>query len=78
MKIIRKDETGICRFDELEPGDVFIEDCDGSAFIQMKIFDVNDSGEICNAISLSTGTVYGIDSDKLVKQVNAKLIITNV
>lgn len=78
MKIVRKDETGMCRFDELKVGDVFIEDCDGSAFIQMKIMNVNDGGDICNAVSLSTGVLYAIDSDELVKQVNAELIITNV
>lgn len=78
MKIVRKDESGMCRFDELKAGDVFIEDCDGAAFIQMKTEEIDDHGDIYNAVSLSTGEMYGIDAHELVKRVNAELILTNV
>ena len=76
MKVVRKDKSQMCEFDELRLGEVFIEDVDGSEYIQMKINTI-EADEDYNAVSLVTGESYHIDPSVKVMRVQAELIISN-
>ena len=76
MKIVRKDQSQMCRFDELSVGEVFIEDVDGSEYIQIKM-SVIEADEDYNAVSLVTGEPYHLGPDVKVMRVQAELIISN-
>lgn len=76
MKVVRKDKSQMCEFGELRLGEVFIEDVDGSEYIQMKINTI-EADEDYNAVSLVTGESYHIDPNAKVMRVTAELIISN-
>ena len=80
MKIIRKDKGHYCRFEELEVGEVFIEDVeDGSECIQMKTEEVGEGyGDCNNVVSLNTGCMYWLNGNTIVRRVHAELIIRNI
>lgn len=75
MKIIREDQKRLVEFQTLQIGDVFIEDVDGSQFIQMKMTEMGDAVDGVNAVSLVTGETYWIDPDCRVLLVEATLTI---
>lgn len=75
MKIIREDQKRLVEFQTLQIGDVFIEDVDGSQFIQMKMTELGDPVEGANAVSLVTGEAYWIEPDCRVLLVKATLTI---
>lgn len=76
MKIVRKDQSQMCEFGELRVGEVFIEDVDGSEYIQMKMSEI-EADENYNAVSLVTGEPYHIAPNTKVMRVQAELIIRN-
>lgn len=76
MKIVRKDKSQMCEFGELRVGEVFIEDVDGSEYIQIKM-SLIEADEDYNAVSLVTGESYHINPDVKVLRVQAELIISN-
>jgi hypothetical protein len=76
MKVVRKDKSQMCEFGELHVGEVFIEEVDGSEYIQIKMSTI-ESDEDYNAVSLVTGEPYNIAPDVKVMRVKAELIISN-
>lgn len=76
MKVVRKDKSQMCQFNDLRVGEVFIEDVDGSEYIQMKMTTI-EADENYNAVSLVTGEPYHIDPSVKVMRVQAELIISN-
>lgn len=63
-------------FDELAPGDVFIEQVEGIDYIQMKINPIQEEdGTIHNAVGLAFGDVYYVRPTKEVQKVTAELTI---
>lgn len=77
MKIIRNDQKALRPFGELKIGDVFIEECDGKEYIQMKIDECEYGGDDCNAVSLVTGEIYAVASLDMVRPVSAELVIND-
>lgn len=78
MKITRNDQRVYKEFAKLAEGEVFIEDVDGTEYVQMKLHPYDFDGETFNAVSLVTGEIYAIDPYTRVKVVNAELIISNI
>ena len=76
MKIVDMRKKQMARFDSLDIGVVFIENCDGEEYVQMKIRQIKDVDEDdFNAVSLSTGEPYYIEPDTIVEMVNTELRI---
>ena len=76
MKIVDMRKKQTARFDSLDIGVVFIENCDGEEYVQMKIRHLEDvDGDVFNAVSLSTGEPYYIEPDTVVEIVDTELRI---
>lgn len=76
MKIVNARKKQMVRFDSLSLGTVFIEHCDGSEYVQMRIREFEDhANDLLNAVSLSDGELYYIKPDTLVEIVEAELHI---
>ena len=58
-------------------GDVFIENCDGDEYLQMKTEEI-ESDCTYNAVSLVTGQMYEVVANTKVRRVYAELIITDI
>lgn len=74
--IIKKNNPSLVEFDELAPGDVFVEIVNGKELVQMKIAPVTaDDGITWNCVSLDDGTVYYTKPTRQVCWVVAELNI---
>ena len=74
--IIKRNDTNTIEFGQLHSGDVFIEEVEGVAFVQMKIdsFTTEDDDRF-NAVYLESGELDYVDHYTKVRKVDAELII---
>ncbi len=72
MKITKKHNDGTTAFFAVDTGDTFL--FDNQVYLKLDRIDPEE-GDIINAICLSTGEVYGFNSETRVKIVEAELIV---
>ena len=75
MKITDNRKKTLLPFSALNSGQVFIENVEGDEYTQMKIQEVEENCEIYNAVSLTTGELYHIPPNTMVRVVQAELLI---
>lgn len=74
--VIKKNKPPMVEFDELAPGDVFVEMINGEELVQMKIDTIAANNDMLwNCVSLDNGTAYYTKPTKQVCRVVAELNI---
>lgn len=74
--IVKKNKLSMVEFDELAPGDVFVEEISGEELVQMKIISVpTEDGGNWNCVALEEGRVYYTKPTAIVCRVSAELNI---
>lgn len=64
MKIVVDDATSMCKFDELERGQLFsVSDTHSTVYMKMAYCVSNDTGKVVNAIRLSDGELVRYSGD---------------